>query len=173
MSTKIYYAYEWAENPQLLIKFLGKLRCAYIVECTNYLTKIITLQSLETIEKECICLDYFLHDEIKSGQWSPFNIDASIVVYFHKNKIILQLFGFELFGNIIKIFNKRMKYYGYWDNTDRDENCSEEDWNNREDFFDSLYKKSSYPSDVGLMYTLSTKSTLSRICRIVKRRIKG
>lgn len=40
--------------------------------------------------------------------------------------------------DLLTQFSDKFKYYGYWDNTDEDENCSEEEWSERGAIWEEL-----------------------------------
>jgi hypothetical protein len=49
-----------------------------------------------------------------------------------------------------------VKYYGYWNNADPDEDCSEEEWNERERIWDGVIFKDTWtPALAGLTYEIS------------------
>lgn len=173
MSTKIYNAHLWLGTAEELADFCLGLRKQYISDAVQHLSRWdeagLRKYSRETYEKED---DYFflpilLRDEIRKGENTPFNFDASVVAYFHSGKIVAIPFGLRMFPQTEAMFksNPKMKFYGYWNNSDPDEDCSEEEWNEREEFFETLFDGEFFHfGSLGFAYELSNQETLWKIC---------
>ena len=182
MSTKIYYAWEWKSDVDSLIKFFQKFKKAYIVEVTrscitfkNWIFKKLR-EDREPIFVEAygekiddLELARFFRKQIQIGFNSPENISFSAVVYFQDNKIIVNFFGIESFKKLYKLVDNypQFKYYGYWNNVDQDENATEEEWEEREVFYDKLFNKYWKPIDVGLVYEFNDIYILQNIAKRV------
>lgn len=186
MSTKIYNAYLWAGTIEELINFFHVIRQEYIKQAVEHLIKFHKwFDAKEKEEKEkqngYFNLQFYLQAQIRKGLNEPDNIDASMMVYFHQNKIAFQTFGLELFiekqigqkdferplRNMVENHPKT-KFYGYWNNVDPDESCSDEEWVERENFWDFL----EVPSTSGLVYELSNSDTLWRITSLYDEQYK-
>ncbi len=171
---KIYEAHLWQGTAEELADFMHELRKKYIEEVIAHLSKWneneIKKYSNEVYHKEedsYFYLPILLRDEIRKGENSPFNFDASVVVYFYQRKIVAVPFGFNMFKELNTMFrsNPKMKFFGYWNNSDPDENCSEEEWAEREKFFEGLFEGEFYHfGSLGFTYELSNQETLWKIC---------
>jgi hypothetical protein len=102
------------------------------------------------------------------------NIDSSVVVYFYKSKTVVQFFGLD-FGlrNYTKKLreeissNNKFSDYSYWNNTDKPDKVSEEEWDEREKFYDDLTEQYHCFNSFGLVYELSNSETLLHICHTI------
>lgn len=52
--------------------------------------------------------------------------------------------------------NFPVDFYGYWNNTDQDENCSEEEWKQRESDWDNVFKFTLFTEEIGLNFQFSS-----------------
>ncbi len=170
MSTKIYEGHLWLGSPQELMEFLFSIREQYITDATKYLLnwdhdKIIEYANRYYEDRKPFYLPIFLRDEIRRGENTPFNFDASIMVYFGKNKTSIIPFGLHMFPETEKLFkgHSQVKFYGYWDNVDPDESCSEEEWNERKVFYDEIFDRFFSFSTAGLSYELSNQEGIFKI----------
>ena len=173
MSTKIYYAFRWKADMPALLKFLNELRAAYITEATE-LVKLLYPGIQENIEEKSPFPEYdlerYLFKQINLSHNDLGNIDASVCVYFFEDKIITHLFGIDRpFKSLYKMFvdNPNFQYYGYWNNSDREEEVSEEEWDERARIYDSIFEENGIPNQVGLVYELSSRANISKIARQV------
>jgi hypothetical protein len=204
MSTKIYYAWEWKSGIKDLLVFFQRLKKAYITEsvwrlkkyCNGLLKRLKSAdprfedkknRSFELayflpdpgFEDEKISsfeLAYFLRQQIQAGKNEPINVSFSAVIYFQDNKIIVQFFGIESYKRLDDLVSNypEFSYYGYWDNTDPDEECSDKEWEEREVFYDKLFERYPKPIDVGLIYEFNDIFTLEKIAkRILNRKQDG
>jgi len=176
LSTKIYDAHLWQGTADELAISMHELRKQYIEEAAKELSKWSEDELKEYskkrhnfVEDQYFYLPFLLRDEIRKGENTPFNFDASVVVYFYKGKIVAIPFGLTMFKELETAFrsNPKMKFYGYWDNVEPDEDCSEEEWEERKEFFDGLFDDSAefyHFGSLGFTYELSNQETLWKIC---------
>lgn len=47
-----------------------------------------------------------------------------------------------------------VEYFGYWNNVDQDEDCTEEQWKERESLWDEALKENSIPAISGFSKTI-------------------
>lgn len=157
MSTAIYDAWKWGKGYDDLILFLNDLNKVYIEDCKEFINKCTPdLPELDRWEFEKYILDKIDDGNKSIERGMPFDIDTSIMVYQHDGKIVLHFFNLNSYKypKTREVIEKNLKFYGWWNNVDPDENCSEEEWNEREKFFEGMFEKykSDVPSDCGLVY---------------------
>lgn len=170
MSTKIYEGHLWLGTAEELMEFLFSIREQYIVDATKYLfnweqDKIIAYAQKFYNNQHSFYLPMLLRDEIRKGEDTPFNFDASIMVYFGSEKTSIIPFGLRMFPDTERAFknNPKVKFYGYWDNVDPDESCPEEEWNERKEFYDKIFERFYSFSTAGLSYELSNQESIFKI----------
>ena len=88
MSIKIYNAHIYRGDINYLMDFLYRIRKFYIHKASEHLKHFLKIKSNATFS-EVISI---IEEAIKRGVRHPLNIEASIVVYFIDNKIILHFF---------------------------------------------------------------------------------
>lgn len=170
MSTKIYNAYLWDGTVEELMSFLKELRKKYAEEATLHLVQFSGwLKHKEEeykSEGKYFSLSIYLRSCINAGLNEPDNLDSSAAVYFHRGKIALQFFGFELFYRdgkrpMMELLRSEPKLieYDFWNNVDQPEELTEEQWDDRKDFWDFLQ----VPCEDGLIYEFSSRNTLWEI----------
>jgi len=174
MSTKIYNAHLWNGTAEELADFMMELRKQYIEDAVQILSKWNESELKEYARKiysrdddKYFFLPILLREVIIKGENTPFNFDASTVVYFHMGKMAVIPFGLSMFENTNTMFksHQKMKFYGYWNNVDPDELCSDEEWKEREEFFDTLFDgEFSHFGSLGFAYEFSNQETLWKIC---------
>jgi hypothetical protein len=78
--------------------------------------------------------DDYLRDLVKKGYFTP---QSEIAIFPLKNKILTIFYGER---DMEKIWseNKKVKPYGYWDNTDREEGISSKEWAQRKKDWDKV-----------------------------------
>jgi hypothetical protein len=170
MSTKIYTGYLWQGTIEEFTEFLNELREKYIEEAVTHL--VFSNKWFEEKEKEYkdagkyFSLSLYLQKQIDTGLNDPDNMEASVVAYFRDGKIAFTTHGLGLFYRdkhrpLQKFITEhsKVKFYGYWNNVDPDENCSDEEWEERELFWDFL----DVPSECGLVWELSANPTIWKI----------
>lgn len=171
MSTKIYGAKLWSGTTEELMEFLLSLRNLYREEVTDILFDAGEEKLKKYAERfhkdqdRRYDLYQMLLSEIRKQERTPFNFDASIVVYFRDGKTVLVPFGIDAVLPRTKALfesDQRLKDFAYWNNTDPDETCTEEEWEYRGTFFDELFGDWSNFGTMGLVYELSNNETLFR-----------
>jgi hypothetical protein len=84
-----------------------------------------------------------INNDLRSPDW-----DFSVIMFIYplKNKtlFIINTEHNELLNIILKICPK-IKYYGYWNNTDPSKDCSKEEWRQRENDWNKVFDESIYP----------------------------
>jgi len=193
MSTKIYDAYKYSGTPEELMKWLIKFKKKYEDLAVEELRPLFINQSkyLEKHPKveEPYCLfkdplNYFSTSRgveliIRKKLNEPLNIDTSVVVYFHNGLTVVQFFGLD-FG--FRVYSKKLKEgiirskkfidFSYWNNTDRPDDVSDKEWDERRKFYDSLTEKYHFFNSIGLVYELSNTESILDICRRISERIR-
>jgi len=189
MSTKIYDAYKYSGTPDELMKWLFKFRQKYKDESIKELYPFFIsaseyFKSISIPTELSLCfenpLNYLSTSRgikmiIRKGLNEPLNIDASVVVYFHKRIIVVQFFGLDFgFRKLRECINRSKKFvdFSYWDNTDSLDEISDEEWDARKKFYDSLTEKYYSFNSVGLTYELSNTETILSICKGISERIR-
>ena len=90
----------------------------------------------------------------KSGIVSSFDYYTALHMYPLEDKCLMIFAGNtkleEFFFN-----NFKVDYYGYWDNTDPDESCSEEEWAQRQSDWKKVFKHTFFTADMGLTFQFS------------------
>jgi hypothetical protein len=172
MSTKIYDGHLWLGTAEELMGFLFSIREQYVLDATKYLLnwdydKIVAYAQNFYSNQQSFYLPMLLRDEVRKGEDTPFNFDASIMVYFGGEKTGIIPFGLRMFPETEKLFKShpKIKFYGYWDNVDPDESCSEKEFNERKEFYDKIFEKSYSFNTVGLTYELSNQESIFNIYR--------
>jgi len=179
MSTKIYNAYIWNGTVEELMSFLKDVRKAYIEEASEHLIQFSSYlkHQEEEYKKDgkYFSLSSYIRSCISAGLNEPDNIEASIAVYFHRDKIAIQCFGLELFYRdghrpLAKMVSDhpQTEEYEFWNNVDQPEELSEEAWDDRKDFWDFLQ----VPCEDGLIYELSSRDTVWQIISNYNQAIK-
>jgi len=209
MSTKIYNAFKFNGNGEELIVILKEIKKEYIELTKNKLMKLnyspnwilkkdrypSLLSDLTWIElKEISCSEFILEDiirkEEKIGEYHPFNISASAIIYFCENNIYIQLFGLprDYQKQILNKYNQFTDYHyqnqsdqsNYdWDKEDwntmteeRQEEL-EKEWEERERIWDKIMPDYSSPSELGLSFDfVPINYEMSVFCRDIIKSIK-
>jgi hypothetical protein len=178
MSTKIYDAYAFTDTPSL---YELRLRMARLRKTSHkilrdiFLHSVAQLSSMKIDEKilgieepkgvyEGQCLINAVIDEIeqrenrikKTGERDPlhdYSFEVEIIPI--KNKILLMPFTER--RELIKLLSRQkyLKFYGYWNNTDPDENCTEKEWEQRHKDWDEALPWIGIPAQNGFSVTLS------------------
>jgi hypothetical protein len=177
MSTKIYNAYIWDGSIIDLMDFLKTFRQEYIRVASDHL--VLFREYLEGMKEEYkeegkyFHLPKYLQEKSITTLNDPDNIAASAVVYFVGDAIAVQFFGLDLFYinddrplRTLVQSHPKLKSYEYWDNVDAPEDLSENEWDERERFWDFL----NVPSEDGLVYEWSTYLTLAEIARLYRKK---
>ena len=150
MSTKIYNAYRFDGNIEELMSILKEIKKEYIELTKNiliglnynaikftkkrypFLESDITIKELKDSSFGEFILQDIIEKEKQRGEYNPFNIDASVVVYFCESKIYFQFFGLprDYQSLIVKKYKTKFKDYHYQNSTDQSNyNWKKEDWN--------------------------------------------
>lgn len=179
MSTKIFNAYLWDGTAPELIEFLKDLRKKYIEAATDHLVQFQKWLEHQEEEykrnKKYFSLSTYLQDQIIKGINNPDNIEASATVYFRDEMIAVQFFGLELFYKDDKRIldetiknHPKLSEYSYWNNVDRLEGLTEDEWDERKEFWDFL----NVPSEDGLIYEFSNRSAIWEIVPNYEQKIR-
>ncbi|MFW6233718.1 MAG: hypothetical protein ACOC3Z_03590 [Nanoarchaeota archaeon] len=145
MSTKIYNAFKYNGKLSELINSLKEIKESYLNDKMEDLSKfgelIITNKEVDLVKEDIKIKDLykyplgdlifsnFLEKQMKIGYNTPLNIEASCVVYGHKNNIYIQFFGINSkYYNIIK---DKIEDFHYQNKSDMSNyNWDEEKWEN-------------------------------------------
>ena len=178
MSMKIYDAWKFNGSHNDLIKFIGSLRKLYLEDCKVYIDSITPdLPELDRYE-------YIRHIQKKINEGInsvergyPYDIDASGVVLEFDGKIVIYFFNLNehQYPKTWKKIREELEFFGYWDNVDPDENCSEDEWNERKEFFNNLFEEyeSYVPSDCGLIFEFYRQLEIFSVVDKIARKRKG
>jgi len=209
MSTKIYNAFKFEGTGEELISILKEIKKEYIsltkeklMKC-NYssdwilkksrytsLPSDLTWQELKETDFSEYLLEDIIRKEEKIGEYHPFNISASAVVYFCENNIYLQLFGLPR-DYQEEVLNKYTQFKDYhyqnqtdqsnfdWDKEDWDTMTTErqeeleKEWNERERIWDKIMPDYEAPSELGLTFDfVPINYEMSVFCRDILKSIK-
>lgn len=198
MSTKIYNAFIFDGSAEELMLILKDIKNKYLEITQKYLMglnyknwtftkkRYPFLDSDMNIKeiKDCGFGEFLLQDiidrEKRLNEHHPYNIDASAVVYFHKNKIYVQFFGLPR-GYEKTFLNDKFKDYHYQNSTDQsnydwekeewDEMSPErqkeleDEWKERENVWDEILPGWSAPVEHGLIFDfLPNGYNFSKFC---------
>ena len=94
--------------------------------------------------------DFF--KDLNNRNISPDIFHCNISIHPLKDKILIMLFTScrdytELFKNFPEV-----KFYGYWNNVDPDENCTEEEWQQRKEDWDDGLNNFGVPKEEGFVF---------------------
>jgi|SRR5579884_2410585 len=145
MSTKIYDFYKYTGGDiSDLLSWLRQLREKYI----DY--EVDMLSKLGVKKEKMLEFSELLDDHTRKGIRSPFNIEASVVVFIHKKDLYVQFFGVpdELYENASLIDSH------YQNQTDQPEEVSDEEWQQRRKLTDEIFIDGR-PSRDGLTFVLA------------------
>jgi hypothetical protein len=159
MSTKIYYGYKYNGTMEELFKDLVPIRDKYREQVKDLYTLCIERTTVD----DGVCdikdigfngvrgMKYKEFDEyhwvgffeawIKRGLKEALNTLASIMIFpFEDSIYLIPYINQEYDGSLHEMegIRDRIEYFGYWNNTDPDENCSEEEWDERARIWDAI-----------------------------------
>jgi hypothetical protein len=134
-----------AMNMVDLLKFLKKMQPKFKKAVSNFVSRyVVRIATFELDRRNMGLSDQTNHlfsfaetkllDEIKKGWYS---IKTEIAIFPLKNKILTIFYGERDFEKIWTK-NKEVSFYGFWDNTDRDEKCSSKEWSQRKKDWQSV-----------------------------------
>ena len=176
MSCTIYDAWEFNGYHDELIKFLNTLRKSYLKDCKKYINSLTPdLPELDKYEYERYVLKKIDEGFRSNEKGFPYDIDASAVIFEFNNKTIIYFFNLNdhIYVETKKEIKNKLKYFGWWDNTDPDEDCTEEEWHERENFYENLFESfdSDTPADCGLVYEFYRELEIFQVvCDIARER---
>jgi len=190
MSTKIYYGHRFDGTWEELLEVCIQLRKDYIKEVEVLYTKFLDalLKSDEVCNREEMYFSavkgvkykdfntghqaYYLMGLMESGLSDPLNTDSSIIAYPFEGKIYIVPFMDHKWNKLTERSDK-FKFFGYWNNTDPDEGCTEEEWNERERVWESIFPGYEPAKIYGLTYEIFGKSDVwSVIFNMESQRLK-
>lgn len=155
MSTKVYNAYRLKENVDLW-DFLHDVRVQAVSIIQTKLREFYDLikehpEYLEITEENPTYCDISDAVRDKYGEQlsrlerNPYNLDVSLSVRRFENRYYIRAFSdkIAIFGDPLTFLrdDERLENYEYWNNTDRPEDVSDEDWKERERCWNELDKK--------------------------------
>jgi hypothetical protein len=154
-----------AEQKQLVSK-LAAIKCANIIDNLQYGLNVYNYFKKDRHNKKFTNkIFYEVQDQIQeehnniiiSHSRNP-QYDFGIEILFIplKNKILALYYSEQ--SSLESIWNgfEEVNYYGYWDNTDQDETCTEEEWLQREKDWDEALPGWSVPAENGFSYRMLT-----------------
>lgn len=152
MSIKIYYGYKYNGTIEELFKDLVPIRDKYREQVKElyalcieksiasggtcdlpdtYFNGVRGMKYTDFDEKDWAC---FFESWIKMGLRDALNTMASVMVFpFEGNLYLIPYINQNYDGHLCDIegIRDRIEYFGYWNNSDPDENCSEEEFSER------------------------------------------
>lgn len=166
MSIKIYYGCKiQTGNMVELMDFCKKVSSTF-QEIKNSLFYKIYASCDNPVKKylEIAKEDFKSKNE---GEKSMFDTLSAKLVFFplnDKETLLMPCFNYEPYNNLWATFSE-IKFYGYWDNTDPDENCSDEEWEQRKaDWHQVFLNNSDIPEQGGFTFILTDdKPTFPKI----------
>ncbi|MCK9577153.1 MAG: hypothetical protein M0R51_14715 [Clostridia bacterium] len=141
MSIIIKNAYMWEKSYDELIAYLNTISAKFPKNIYyNYIKKLPkSIIEQKTLQHHN---GTFLYNAIKNEtamHESGYDLDlsAEFMVYQHNGKIIIQFFGNDVLLNFMD--DIILPSYDYYDNSDKPENVSTEKWEERKNWWISLY----------------------------------
>ena len=167
MSTKIYYASKWAGTQEELFEYFTDMKKKYFEYVCNLYRHIfknekekISAFDLMKLIKECVDSGLNIHG----------NIDASIVVFFHKGEWYMMYFGCDFLDD--GYGSDKAVAYEYWNNVDIPEDVVEEEWEERGEIWDKILG-SDAPNKRGLVCELYNRNIAFDVADTLAREKRG
>lgn len=183
MSTKIYNAYIVKDlNIESLIQVLREIKVKYFNHCIKLLKEeSYIFKEAYNIRKSHRDIYKQIMSSIISQINDIENIEATCVVYFHKNKIYIQFSGvpYEII-NQYKFFqdfhyqnsSDMSNYTGEWKNlTSKEKSKLRYDWHKRKRIWDEILPGSGVPSECGLSYEFIREFDITKIAIEVSKKL--
>ena len=133
MSTKIYTAYRFPKSLDLF-DVMNKVKddgLRIVKQRMRYYYEVIIEQG-KTIDETHDIIIKLYKEAVVSSQNNPFNFDMCIGIHEHEDYYYLIPYG--IIDNDKWNFlddNLQLEEFGYYDNTDKPENISDDEWNER------------------------------------------
>lgn len=155
MSTKIYNAFRFKGELKDLMPFLREVRSDIESHTVNYYKEY---KHSDMPDNEWDLVELF--KERNKSIFFEFNIESSVVVYFHSTGIYLHFFFPGHFGNysdrgFFEKWGDWIEDFHYQNQTDKPDDISEGDWRHREEVFDDLFDHYDPPNRVGLIWEIN------------------
>lgn len=164
MSTKIYNAYIYDGNMESLLPHLLDLKLRVWKAAEEHLKIWLETDGLKDLRNHNIRLKMLEASSRKT--YDPYNMDSSMVVIPHpdtsKNLSLAVFFGVsytnpqgknsteeDIFGDLASKF----KDYHYQNQSDKPEEITDEEWDERKEVWDEVLKESDFFADVGYAYS--------------------
>jgi hypothetical protein len=111
----------------------------------------------------------------EAGLRSPFNIDASVVIYVDGSKLYIQFFGVKRELYETEVDDGTLVDFHYQNSTDRPDDISAQEWRKRERVVHRLLDKDSsgIPSRCGFYRTLTDEDDCMLVASYVKEYLKS
>lgn len=182
MSIKIYYGYKYNGTIEELFNDLVPIRDKYREQvkdlyklCIEKTTETKDVCDLKDVsfngirgmkykdfdEYHWVC---FFEAWIKQGLKDPLNTLASVMIFPFENNIYLIPYinqKYDGFLTDIEGIRERIEPFGYWNNTDPDERCTEEEWHERGRIWETMLGHSSV-KDYGFVFEIYDMSDVWR-----------
>jgi len=198
MSTKIYNAYKFLGKTSEIIPMLKDIKKIYLDDVKNTMVKFSEVkfykENYSFLTDDSMLKDlpsyhlsYILEDIMKKGYNEPLNIQASSMVYFHKDDIYIQFFGlkinhFDKYKDILIDFhyqNQSDQSNYDWDKEKWNDMSPErqkeleDDWDHRKEVWDEIITDFTF-SENGLSFNFNPCDyMLTDFCREVLETIKN
>ena len=164
MSTKIYNAYK--VKGLSLHELIGTFKVLRS-RVEDYQLKVLTsligtnkelyIGDQNILEPPHLFLEYLRTSRAK-GLNTPFNLEASVVLYTHPIEgMLVQFFGFP---DALTLPKKVFIDFHYQNQADKPEQVSEQEWAHRNQIWEDIFRQSDIPSSVGLHYDLYDEKEL-------------
>lgn len=160
----MFYLYRTTMNLSQIDEWLQQLKEKHmerlIERIAPFAKHMVFSYLLETIE-----------EHTKEGIKSPFNIDASVVIYIDASKLYLQFFGVDDDLYEKEINEGLLADFRYYDNADMPENVSQREWYKRSKVADRILSKddSNAPSRCGFYRVLTDEQDCMRVASYVRK----
>jgi hypothetical protein len=164
MSTRIYDAYITDARPSHILHSLQKLKEQLLASSKIELRRLLTPNPVEGVTSEMLCESRLLIARVGimsvfRGQHT-FNKTCSAVIYILAEKTVVQFFGIDKsmkleIAGFLEMVNG--KDYHYQNQTDKPDDVSDEEWAERERFWDAVFDIDPIPANVGFTYELITE----------------
>jgi len=162
MSTKMFNLYKTSMSIIRLDAWLQELKEKHLEALVYQIAPFAKLAKPDLWEK--------LTEDTKAGYRSPFNIDASVVVYIDASKLYVQFFGvhYSLYENDVQ--EGRLLDFHYQNQSDKPDDISAQEWKKRAKVVNRLLDKddSGMPSRCGFYRVLTDEMDCMKVASYVR-----
>lgn len=161
MSTKIYDAYKFHGDIQLLMRLLVNLRAKYVEHAKRNVAACLDPKEpfSEIIKK--------IKEAVRLGLNDPLNVSASAVVFFHRKAIYVKFFGIP--NNMLPDNDRRFSDFHYQNSTDRPSGITAKEWAARSRAWDAMTRHGPSFGENGLLFDFVPPGFCYEVARYIKK----